>query len=328
VNSAAQVILQNIKHHNKKNNEVITMPIEIPFLVDYILTLLTAVAWTGFILFLLSQYIRFNFLSFLVPLEALVIAAWMFPGVNTALMGIIINRYPFTPAFFMLIGLLIAHPVFNYFFYNRGLGPGKKLIRTFPENKGQVFLTFDDGPSGGITGEIMEILKDNDVTAIFFIVGMAGYSFPNLLTQLKQSGMEIGVHSFSHRPLPFLSRGDIEYEIDMSIELIRETTGEMPRFFRPPWGFYDKEVIEIAKSRGLETILWSRCTKDWKEIPPGEIVRRAVTEIKPGEIILLHDGHKEGASRVNTVKALPEIIKTLKNSGLPIGNPRDIHSAR
>lgn len=219
---------------------------------------------------------------------------------------------------------------FSRFYHRVGFGAGRKLPRKLTLKGGAqhsnkyFLLTFDDGPSSKWTPQIIEILNSHNIKAIFFVVGKHAEENPEALKQLAGNGMEIGVHSYSHLPLPFLFSGKLDREIRGTVDIIKNLTGQTPRFFRPPWGFYNRRVIETAESYGLKTILWSRSSRDWFLKDPGLIVRETMNGLENGEILLFHDGCKKGVSRKYTVEALPMVLDALKSEGFQPADPSSL----
>ncbi|MCD4784534.1 MAG: polysaccharide deacetylase family protein [Candidatus Eremiobacteraeota bacterium] len=227
----------------------------------------------------------------------------------TSLKPLLFSRYPIP----FLIILIVITLTFAYIYQRKGVGAGRNITRKLhpDESRKKYLLTFDDGPSIEWTPRIIEILSENNLKAIFFVVGKEAEEHPDIIRKMDEMGMEIGVHSYSHKPLPFLFTGGIRQEIENTADAIREITGKSPRYFRPPWGLYNKEVLDIAGGNGMKTILWSRSSIDWKESDPGKIRNNVIEKMLAEEILLFHDGCKKGASRGPTVKALPVIIEEL-----------------
>lgn len=292
------------------------------------LLLLSLYIAAGLLIFLISQYIKFNFPS--VYFIALLIM--------TPTFIFLIHRPSFLKLFFtgagsvfvplLLIFTLAAIVIFARFYEKRGFGKGKICIRELcNKNVNKTFLlTFDDGPHAKYTPSIIKILEEQGITAVFFLVGKAAEENREIVEMLKSSGMEIAVHSFNHKPLPFLPTKHIEEEIGETVRIITEITGSPPAFFRPPWGLYNREVLEIAENHGLRTLLWRCSTRDWKEKSVGDICRNANKGLNPGVILLFHDGCKSGAGRECTVDALPLVIGELRGKGLSPANLTELRS--
>jgi peptidoglycan/xylan/chitin deacetylase (PgdA/CDA1 family) len=177
-----------------------------------------------------------------------------------------------------------------------------------------VALTFDDGPWPDSTSKVLAVLAKAHVKATFFLVGKQVRRYPGLARDELEGGMKIGSHSFSH-PQPFgaLPPATIKWEIDQGLATLSEL-GVHTKLFRPPGGAIPPAVLKAAKAKGLRTVIWTVDPTDWR---PGtsadQIVDRVLHQVKPGSIVLLHDG---GGDRSATVEALPRIIDGLKKRKL------------
>lgn len=178
-----------------------------------------------------------------------------------------------------------------------------KVTHTIDTNEKVIFLTFDDGP-GQETNEILDILKYNNITATFFVVGNQIKENPEILIRIHNEHHSIGVHSMTH---PLLYK-NIEPELSETKQLIYELTNYQSNLFRPPYGFRTWQIINIAENLGLKTITWSSFPQDYKSTKE-EIISEVISKLKPGLIICLHDGP---VNRQQTVLALPEIINAAK----------------
>ena len=171
-----------------------------------------------------------------------------------------------------------------------------------------VALTFDDGPDPIDSPAVLDILKEKEVRATFFVLGQAAQSNPFLLKRLVKEGHEIGNHSFNH---DYQQRRLVE-EMNQTDREVFAATGTHTYFYRPPGGFLSKNQLEIIKNNGHIVALWSVDSKDWRNPGVKQIVDNVVKNVFPGAIILLHDG---GYQRTQTVKALGPIIDVLRNQG-------------
>lgn len=173
----------------------------------------------------------------------------------------------------------------------------------------KIFLTFDDGPHPGYTEKLLVILKKKQVPATFFVVGKQVEKYPELLKKIFQDGHEIANHSYSHRDLRSLSSAERQLELSKTHELVESMTEQSMRYFRPPGGQYNQEVVSSAKERGYEMVLWTVFAGDHENPPASLIKKRVLREAADSSIVLLHSGIE------NTLLALPEIIETLKKRG-------------
>lgn len=171
-----------------------------------------------------------------------------------------------------------------------------------------VALTFDDGPDPVDTPAVLDILKEKNVTATFFVLGQAAHDYPDLLKRMVQEGHEIGNHSFTH-----------DYQQRRLAEEIRQTDRDVfaatdlhTYFYRPPGGFISDWQLEIIKKTDHVVALWSVDSKDWRNPGVNQILDNVLNNVFPGAIILLHDG---GYQRTQTVKALEPLINALQERG-------------
>jgi peptidoglycan-N-acetylglucosamine deacetylase len=179
-----------------------------------------------------------------------------------------------------------------------------------------VALTFDDGPSI-YTKDILDILRQHDVKATFFILGKNAVQYPLVLRQIHEEGHEIGNHSFSHEPLIFKSLAFIRDEIDKTDRLIRQSGYQGPIHFRAPYGRKLLGLPWILYQTKRIHVLFDVIPDDWASPSVDKIVNRIVEQTKPGSIILCHDGNGDntGEDRLQTVQAMPIVIQELKKAG-------------
>jgi peptidoglycan-N-acetylglucosamine deacetylase len=181
-----------------------------------------------------------------------------------------------------------------------------------------VALTFDDGPSEW-TSMILDELKKADIRATFFVLGNQTERFPVLVRRVRDEGHEIGNHSSSHRNLFFRNRSFLETEIRGAERSIRNACGVTTRIFRPPKAWLSGGGKKIIGEMGYRIILWTISSKDWAFKDESRIVRRILKNIRPGAILLFHDGGGvfgyEGGNRSATVKSIPLLAEALKLDG-------------
>jgi len=183
--------------------------------------------------------------------------------------------------------------------------------------KKMVALTFDDGPYSPYTEQVLDILKEYNVPATFFIVGQNAEKHPELVKRIAEEGHQLGNHTYHHVDLLKSDSKTVAEEIDRTSKMIASITGITPHVLRPPHGFRDPTVMKIVTDRGLEVVEWSVMSKDWTNPGVEVIVDRTVKKVKNGSIILLHDGDGTAsqASRAQSVAAARLIIRTLIAEG-------------
>jgi peptidoglycan/xylan/chitin deacetylase (PgdA/CDA1 family) len=178
----------------------------------------------------------------------------------------------------------------------------------------EVALTFDDGPWPGSTRRILAILRRFHAHATFFMVGAQAARYPELVRKVAAGGNEIGNHSFSH-PITLRSASPAT----VTDELARTNTvltrdGATPTLFRPPGGWFDDHLVQAARREGMRLVTWSVDPDDWKSDVTWKQIRDSVlTNVRPGSIVLLHDG---GGDAGHTIRALPAIIRGIRQEGL------------
>lgn len=194
-----------------------------------------------------------------------------------------------------------------------------------------VALTFDDGPTREYTIQILEILRRNNITATFFVVGKRVRENCDILRAIYQLGHEIGNHTDTHPYLTKISPSQQIVEIRNTQESISQCLGfeYATNWFRAPYGDQDSNLLNIVHQMGLNSAQWTIDTHDWKKTSSSFSIQNMVKEDLNSAVILMHDGSKtnpnfqhpnENPSRQNTVNALQPMIDNLKNRGFNFVN--------
>lgn len=193
-------------------------------------------------------------------------------------------------------------------------GPVFSEVRT---SQKVVALTFDDGPYPPYTGQVLDILKEYQVPATFFVLGKNAEKHPDLVARIVAEGHQVGNHTYNHVDLLKLDRPGIIAEVDRTNAAIAKAAGQPPHVIRPPHGFRDSVVIDVMTERKLKVVEWSVSSRDWTNPGVDTIVQRTVNKVRNGSVILLHDGDGVAAeaSRAQTVEATRQIIRELKTRG-------------
>ncbi|MFJ8214499.1 polysaccharide deacetylase family protein [Streptomyces sp. NPDC096033] len=177
----------------------------------------------------------------------------------------------------------------------------------------EVALTFDDGPLPPYTGQILDVLERYGVPATFFCVGINAGGFSEDLTRMREQGHALGNHTWSHPFLPELTRPQLAEQIERTAEAIADASGgAAPRLFRPPYGSRTPQVLDWLAGMDATTVLWDVAPDDWALRQADAIARDVLAAVRPGSVVLLHDG---GGDRSPTVAALPPIIEGLLEDG-------------
>ncbi len=176
----------------------------------------------------------------------------------------------------------------------------------------KIALTFDDGPLPGKTEAILDVLRENGVRATFFMVGSQVEANPALSRRVAEEGHEIGNHTFTHNGIRTEKKEELCREIEKTEAAISEACGKMPALFRPPTGWCSATVSAAAKENGYEIVMWSVDTEDWKGRSADAIVGTVLETVRPGAIVLMHDGiYRES----HTAEALSALIPRLRAEG-------------
>jgi len=175
-----------------------------------------------------------------------------------------------------------------------------------------VALTFDDGPSQGQTEEVIAILRAHHVPATFFMLGRNVVNHPDIVASVAAAGNLIGNHSYTHTLLGHSSAREVRTEIARTNEAVQRAAAVTPTWFRPPGGSVDDALYAASRQMHVKPVLWTVDPQDWRGIKASTIADRISVAVRPGAVILLHDG---GGDRTQTIKALPRIIKRLRVAG-------------
>ena len=216
-------------------------------------------------------------------------------------------------------GIILGILGFVYFrmmpfhrFYGRAVTHGDRHQR-------RIALTFDDGPNEPFTSQILDVLAKYNVNATFFMVGQNVERCPTICSTVIRDGHVIGNHSYSHsRWFAFKRDKDITRELQLTQEVIYRANGVMPTLFRPPYGLRTPWLSRAAGKLGLTVITWDNMTNDWDPAKRAkEITKGVLSRVKPGSIIVLHDGRdlRQEFDRSSLLAALPQILTKLKEEG-------------
>ncbi|OIN81668.1 polysaccharide deacetylase family protein [Mycobacterium malmoense] len=172
-----------------------------------------------------------------------------------------------------------------------------------------VALTFDDGP-GPYTDRLLQILKDNDAKATFFLIGNKVAANPAGAKRIADAGMEIGSHTWEHPNMATIPPEDIAGQFSKANDAITAATGRTPTLYRPAGGLSSEAVRQTAAKFGLAEILWDVIPFDWANDSNTPATRyMLMTHIKPGSVVLFHDTYS------STVDLVYQFIPVLKANG-------------
>ncbi|MCA0971909.1 delta-lactam-biosynthetic de-N-acetylase [Halobacillus litoralis] len=185
-----------------------------------------------------------------------------------------------------------------------------------------VYLTFDNGYEQGYTGQVLDVLKEKQVPAAFFITGHYIESAPDLVKRMADEGHLIGNHSWSHPDFTKVSKQEMKKELDRVDEAVQKLTKqETMSFVRPPRGTFNEQTMEWAKEFGYTHAFWSVAFKDWetdKQKGWEYAYHSVMDQIHPGAVVLLHSVSQDNA------EALSQMIDELRKRGYQFGTLNDL----
>lgn len=182
-----------------------------------------------------------------------------------------------------------------------------------------VALTFDDGPSGQWTPQVLDALKASGVKATFFVTGEHVEQEPDIARRIVREGHELGNHTYDHHLLLHASMEQFEEEITHAAGVIEKITGVQTFLFRPPKAWLTDQEKKRIGEMGYKVVLWTLNSKDWVTFDDKYIVSYLIKRVAPGDIILFHDGggafSTEGGNREETVKSISRLVEKLRAKG-------------
>lgn len=220
---------------------------------------------------------------------------------------------------FLIIFLILTTIAFCVFFDQAIFTRNGTIYKINTQDK-VIALTFDDGPSSIWTPQILNILKEHNVKATFFMIGKHVEKYPEIVKRIAQEGHEMGNHTYLHHVLIYYTDDELQLELSHTKSLIEKITGKSVELFRPPKAWLTTNEKEYIKNMGYKTILWNLNSKDWVTLFSEDyIIKHLTKKIRPGSIILFHDSGGifsiEGGNRSNTIKSVLRLINELKSKG-------------
>ena len=192
-------------------------------------------------------------------------------------------------------------------------GQIKKLpIYSVETDEKKVAISFDAAWGADKTENIMDLCKEYNVDATFFLVGFWVEDYPETTISIANRGFEIGLHSSTHPNMTKLSKHEQELELCQNRDIIYNVTGIKSNLFRPPFGAYNNQLIETCDELDIMPIQWSVDSLDWKGLSAGEITDRVCSKVKNGSIVLFHNNSD------NIINALKMILEFLTKNNYQV----------
>jgi peptidoglycan-N-acetylglucosamine deacetylase len=182
---------------------------------------------------------------------------------------------------------------------------------------GRIFLTFDDGPDPTWTPIVLDALRCFHARATFFVIAPLAVRFPRLIRQMIRAGHSVGLHCAKHVRHTELTCSEVAADARSGLEDLG-TLGVLPRLWRPPWGVVTPWTRAVAKDLGLQLLLWTADTHDWRGDTASEMLANVRPDLQPGAVILMHDGLGPGARRSGceeTVALIGKVVEQARSLG-------------
>ena len=190
------------------------------------------------------------------------------------------------------------------------VGAQTEVHRSVKTDSMQIALTFDDGPHPYLTQEILDILAQYNVKATFFMVGENVINYPDAAKAVLAAGHEVGNHTFSHTHVKGLSEREVLDELGRCEDALEELCEYRPHLFRPPEGALNEYVEHCSDHFDYTLVLWSLDTRDWENKNAEQIADAVLSNVAPGDIILMHDYiGRQSKTPEALAKLLPMLIE-------------------
>lgn len=199
-----------------------------------------------------------------------------------------------------------------------GYSVKKVPIYSVKTEEKQVAISFDAAWGADKTESIMEICKEYNANATFFLVGFWVDKYGELVKKIDQNGFEIGTHSKTHPDMTKISQETMKEELEESVKLINQYVDKEVKYFRPPYGAYNNALLDTASDLGLVTVQWDVDSLDWKGLSAQSIAERVLGKVKNGSIILMHNNAD------NVVSAVTLILAQLSQEGYKVTSVGDL----
>lgn len=202
---------------------------------------------------------------------------------------------------------------------SRLLGPNLTRLPPSSIARGEVAITFDDGPDPQLTPRVLEVLEAHGVRATFFCIAEKAVRHPDLTREIVRRGHTVENHSHSHpHTFAFLMLRGLRRDLANAQSMLAELTGRAPRFFRAPMGFRNPLLEPVLHEIGLSLVTWTRRGFDTHRGDPAVVEAKLGRRLAAGDILVLHDSHSAIApsGRPVVLEVLPRLLETLRSQGL------------
>ena len=199
------------------------------------------------------------------------------------------------------------------------LGPNVRRLPEPATKRGEIALTFDDGPDPEVTPRVLDLLDAHGASASFFCIGERAAAHPQLVAEIARRGHSVENHTHSHSvPFAFYGPARLRREIESTQIAIERCTGRAPVYFRAPFGIRSPMLEPVIARAGLQLVSWTRRGIDTLDGNPTKVAGRLTQGLAGGDILLLHD---RAAARTSTgipvvLAVLPALLERMASNGL------------
>lgn len=228
------------------------------------------------------------------------------------LLALLAGSFRMPVSWWVWVLLLLAYSlVLFYGSYYVGSNFFMKVLCRGKGDRPWIALSFDDGPAGNYTAEIMDVLEEKKVAAAFFCIGKNIAGKEELLVRMHREGHIIGNHSFSHAFwFDLYQTKQMKADLTAMMDTTEKTIGKRPRLFRPPYGVTTPPMRRAVDQLGIVPVGWDVRSLDTVIKNEAELLGRILPSLKPGSIVLLHD------TSAATLAVLPRLIDAGRTGGL------------
>ncbi len=179
----------------------------------------------------------------------------------------------------------------------------------------KIALTFDDGPDSLYTPQILDILKENNIKATFFLVGNRARLFPDVVKRMVQEGHVVGNHTMTHANIVNLNEEQMKQEILQAEDVLQPLIGYRTALFRSPYGSLGPSTVESIDTLNYKIIAWNVDSLDWKSLTAEQVKYNILENVKNGSIVLQHCSGSTEENLTGSVSALRDVITVLRREG-------------
>ena len=199
------------------------------------------------------------------------------------------------------------------------LGPNIARLPLAAAARGEIALTFDDGPDAEVTPQVLDLLDARGARATFFCIAEKAERHPEIVREIARRGHSVENHSSGHQlTFALLGLAGIRRDISAAQRTLGELAGKAPRFFRSPAGFRSPMLDPVLHDMGVRLVSWTRRGFDTRHTDVEFVAERLLRGLGPGDILLLHDGHSARTANGAPVvlEVLPRVLDAAQRHGL------------